>query len=620
MEPTARVFWRMYAVVAIVIIIAVSVGAALSIHTQRRLLAERERERAVTAVEIVAATLQRQVANGDVGAMHAVFRETMHERPEITSAFIAEGTGKILVHSDAAREGQRVFDLIPAPAGMIMRALAAAPDAPVLEVTLPLRVGEHRDGSLRAQVRLQRAVPDVVSSSLPFAVAGILLLTVAGVATGVLSRNAVERAHVTRYPRIGARYGSSLEPVRATESAGLLDNDVTLRARADASLNAARDAAVEAARAKTAFLANMTREMRAPLHEILADARALAAETSGTPRQLAEHVLATGEGLLTLNRKIADYLRVEGGALQGDEDIDPYLLVADVVESFAPLAAKKGIELAWWIDPDVPTALHGKGQQLREVLAKLIANAVRFTDSGEVCVAASCQGDRDAAALLRFTVRDTGCGIDPQQRPRLFTLAPNGSSGLGLLLCKQLVDSMQGTIGTDDNTDRGSTFWLTVPLLPQPRTVTALPHDEGLLRSQRILIVDDNATSRSILERQLESWMIPHEAVSGAREALIRLRAAVDYGAPYALAIVDSLMPETNGFDLARAIRQEPKLAALPLLLLTPAGVSCSEQLGDVRVDATLTKPVRPSRLYTCLAAVLLANMKGAEEQRLQGE
>jgi len=386
--------------------------------------------------------------------------------------------------------------------------------------------------------------------------------------------------------------------------------DVSLRKRTEASLSATRDAAVEAARAKSAFLANMSQELRTPLRQLVETATVLLGTgLDAQQRQYAGSVLASGEALLALTEKIAEFFRVEAGKLEdGDVEIDLSQLIGDVVESLATVAHQKHLELASWVEPDVPSVLLAKGQRLREVLTKLISNALRFTDAGEVFVRASRDAEDGDRVTVRFTVKDTGIGIPPERQQRLFALPPDGSGGLGLLISKQLVESMGGSIGAESQLGHGSTFWFTVPLpRPPARQSQGLPPEDEALRRHRIMVVDDNATSRSVLDRHLESWLIPHEAVASGHDALTRLRAAAEYGAPYSLAILDSQMPEMDGLELARAIRMEPSLAQLPLVLMTagePAPPEAARQLG---ISATLSKPVRPARLRACLAAVLLA-------------
>jgi signal transduction histidine kinase len=387
-----------------------------------------------------------------------------------------------------------------------------------------------------------------------------------------------------------------------------LFEDVTLQRSAQSALDAARDAATEAARAKAAFLASMNEALRGPLQGIIRlTGQLLGTRLGKAQREDATRVLAAGEGLLALSEKIADYLRIDAGRLDdGDVDLDPHQLVADVAESIASVAHQKGIELTWWVDPQVPSALRGRDRRIREVLARLLANALRFTDSGDVFVQATVEERSTDRVVLRFEVTDTGAGIPPEKLQYLFKSSPDGSGGIGLLICKQLLDSVGGAIGARSQPRQGSVFWFTVPLATPPAPLLHLPHEEDALRRRRIMIVDDNARSRAVLERQLSSWLIPHETVSSGREALTRLRAAADYGAPYALAIVDSQMPEMDGIGLARAIRAEPKLAELPLLLLT-SGERLHDLGAELGINVTLTKPVRPARLYTSIAATLLA-------------
>ncbi|HMJ26307.1 MAG TPA: response regulator, partial [Pyrinomonadaceae bacterium] len=274
----------------------------------------------------------------------------------------------------------------------------------------------------------------------------------------------------------------------------------------------------------------------------------------------------------------------------------------------------KKIEFASFVHSNVPTALQGDPGRLRQVLTNLIGNALKFTEHGEVVVSAEKEFESKAAVMVRFSVKDTGIGISEESQKKLFqaftqadgsTTRKYGGTGLGLSISKQLVELMGGAIGVTSEPGKGSTFWFTASFDKQPAAAAALPHVESL-ENLRVMIVDDNATNRRILSHQLGSWGMAHtEAASGA-QALELLQAAAAAGNPYDLAILDLLMPSMDGFELAAAIKSNPEMSRMRLVLLT----SSAERGDGVRsrnagVAAYLTKPVRQSQLFDCLISVM---------------
>ena len=288
--------------------------------------------------------------------------------------------------------------------------------------------------------------------------------------------------------------------------------------------------------------------------------------------------------------------------------------VESTIELLAERAQAKGLELAALVHSDVPAQLRGDPGRLRQVLTNLVSNAVKFAERGEVIVRATKESETDSHVRICFSVTDTGIGISETTQVRLFqafvqadgsTTRKYGGTGLGLAISKQLVELMGGEIGMESVPGKGSTFWFTARFEKQPHVVKALSVPHARLDGFRVLVVDDNATNRTILIRQTASWkMIPSEAEDGNR-ALELLHAAAQHE-PYDIVLMDMNMPGIDGFDLARTIKADPSIAAVPLVLMTSFG-----QRGDGRVAreigiaAYLTKPVRESQLFDCLVTVL---------------
>jgi two-component system sensor histidine kinase/response regulator len=268
----------------------------------------------------------------------------------------------------------------------------------------------------------------------------------------------------------------------------------------------------------------------------------------------------------------------------------------------------------------VPTGLAGDAGRIRQVLLNLAGNAVKFTAAGEVLIKADLVDADDERAVLRFEVRDTGIGIATEGRQALFdsfsqadatTTRRFGGTGLGLAICRRLVDSMGGSIGVDSVLGRGSTFWFELPL-PVSALVEAPPPDlsRDLLPGLRVLVVDDNATNRLILQTQLTAWRMLPEVVEDALTALHRLRAAAVAGEPFDIAVLDLLMPDMDGLELARRMSADPALSHTRMIMLTSSAYVDHQELADAGITQWCTKPVRTSALYDRLMRLMAVGLQ----------
>ncbi|HJQ41362.1 MAG TPA: ATP-binding protein, partial [Thermoanaerobaculia bacterium] len=313
--------------------------------------------------------------------------------------------------------------------------------------------------------------------------------------------------------------------------------DVTERKRLESELALTRDAALESARLKSQFLATMSHEIRTPMNGVIG-MNGLLLETDLTPdqRELALTVQTSADSLLTIINDILDFSKIEAGKLSFERNEFELTDVIDgSIELFASQARAKQIEIAALVESDVPRRVRGDAGRLRQVLTNLIGNAVKFTDAGEVLVTAAVEQEREHTATLRFTVRDTGVGIEPELLDQLFmpfvqadgsTTRRFGGTGLGLAICRQLVEMMNGEISVDSEPGNGSMFSFTIEL-EKPEPQPQLPFFDA---PARVLVVEGHAMHRRVLRHQLESAGLQPEIAESIEEALAALRSDIQIG------------------------------------------------------------------------------------------
>jgi two-component system sensor histidine kinase/response regulator len=401
------------------------------------------------------------------------------------------------------------------------------------------------------------------------------------------------------------------------EGISISGQDITERRRTAEALEQAREEALESSRLKSEFLATMSHEIRTPMNGVIGlTTLLLETKLDEGQRTYAEGVRGAGEALLSVINDILDFSKLEAGKVVLDpSDFDLRKLVDEVGSLLAPAASAKGLELIAYCLPDVPSAVVGDPGRIRQILLNLASNAVKFTSSGEVAVKVRSFPVSGELVRMRFEVVDTGIGIAEQDRGRLFesfsqadasTTRRFGGTGLGLAISRRLVEVMGGHIGLDSELSVGSTFWFEIPLRlgsPVPLSDDVLSHD--LLNDLRVLVVDDNATNRTILEAQLRSWHMQPDSVADATSGFELLRARAAEGRPYDLATLDMMMPDIDGFELARRIGDDPVLHGLPLIMLTSSSPLPSEAFHQVGIGQWLSKPVRSSELYDRLVRLM---------------
>jgi two-component system sensor histidine kinase/response regulator len=396
----------------------------------------------------------------------------------------------------------------------------------------------------------------------------------------------------------------------------LSGQDVTEKRLATAALERAREDALESSRMKSEFLATMSHEIRTPMNGVVGlTSLLLDTRLDEVQRQYAEGVHAAGDALLVVINDILDFSKLEAGRVELDPiDFDPRKMVDQVAALLAPPAFAKKLELLAYCLPDVPETLHGDVGRIRQILLNLASNAVKFTATGEVVIAVAAVHLNPGAARIRIEVRDTGIGIAEQGRERLFTSFSQadasttrryGGTGLGLAISNRLVEAMAGHIGLDSRLGTGSTFWFELPLaVGSTPAEPADPASDGL-KGVRVLVVDDNATTRWILTAQLTAWDLVPEAAANAQTAIEMLRSRASMGSPYDIAVLDMCMPDVDGIQLAREISADADLQGTKLILLTSTVLVEPHDLQQAGIAEWLIKPARSSELHHRLVRLI---------------
>ncbi len=390
--------------------------------------------------------------------------------------------------------------------------------------------------------------------------------------------------------------------------------DITERKRLETEINAAKERAEAASQAKSDFLANVSHEIRSPLNAILGMTEL--SLLSGPPPKIQgylEKVISSGQVLLGVINDILDLSKIEAGKFE--LSIEPFRMSAvldRLRDVYASKARQKGLALSIAAAPDVPEVLVGDALRLEQVLINIVGNALKFTEQGSVSVEVSSIKQDQQSARLRFTIRDTGIGMDSAQKDRVFqpfvqadgsTARRFGGTGLGLSISRKLLAMMGGDIAAESTPGQGSTFTLEVPFplsepLPDQDAATETAREDfACLKGKRVLVVDDNLLNQELTAGLLTIAGMSAKAVGSGKEALDALAAE-----PFDAALMDVQMPGMDGFEVSRAIRSRPDWDGMAIIATTARAMYGDKELClEAGMNDYLSKPVVPQALYAAL-------------------
>jgi len=639
-----HLYWRIACVLAGFIALAAVVPAGLTIWQQHDLLRGQIRSEGLVVAELATLAAAQALAGDDLDSLSILVATLTHDGPDVVEAVVVDRQGRVLADSRFDEERSTLPDLQHSAASTMRAEFVRDGDAESFRVTAPIRLSGEPWGSLRIVMSLESVHRALWASAWRTVLLGAVVLLLGLLAAGwlvhsiaaplvrmmafadeVRGGNLAVRVPVESKNEIGRLADTFNQMARGLEEsrrerreyAATLERRVAERT---AELAAARDAAEAGTRAKSAFLATMSHELRTPMNGVLGMTDLLA-DTPLTEDQteLVDTIRASGEQLLGVVNDILDYSKIEAGSIELEKrPFELQLAMEQSVDLVAFKAAEKSLEITLSSGDDVPCAIVGDEQRLRQILTNLLSNAVKFTEAGEINVHVEVDGHEDGRARLHFSVHDTGIGIPEEHQSRLFkrfsqtdasTTRRFGGTGLGLAISRAFAEMMDGAMWVESAAGDGATFHFTVLAETAPDfDVRRATIDPGVLAGRRVLIVDDNATNRRILIGQTRSWGLEPVALSGGTEAL----AAMDREASFDAAVLDLQMPDMDGVELGHRLRRTPAGAGLPLVLLSsaaridPRGDHAGRGGAPLAIFAAiLAKPARPAQLRDALAAAL---------------